>query len=78
MWDERIREVGNKTGIPNSIYNKALARYEESLEAPLNKAGRVYDRTSMEKNDGAVFKDKYVTIKDFIFSACQFYASNPA
>ena len=50
--DGRIREVGNKTGIPNSIYNKALARYEESLEAPLNKAGRVYDRTSMEKNDG--------------------------
>ena len=46
--DGRIYEVGNKTGIPNSIYNKALARYEESLEAPLNKAGRVY-RTSMEK-----------------------------
>ena len=31
----RIYEVGNKTGVPNSIYNKALARYEESLAMPL-------------------------------------------
>lgn len=34
--DGRIREVGNKTGIPNSIYDKALARYEEALEMPLS------------------------------------------
>ena len=34
--DGRIREVDNKTGIPNSIYNKALARYEAALEMPLN------------------------------------------
>ena len=33
--DGRIHEVGNKTGVPNSIYNKALARYEEVLEMPL-------------------------------------------
>ena len=37
--DGRIREVGNKTGIPNSIYDKALARYEKALEMPLS--GRV-------------------------------------
>jgi len=34
--DGRIYEVGNKTGIPNSIYNKALARYEKILEMPLS------------------------------------------
>ena len=38
--DGRIREVGNKTGIPNSIYNKALARYEAALEMPLNGQAR--------------------------------------
>ena len=27
----RIREVGNKTGVPNSIYKQALARYEQWL-----------------------------------------------
>lgn len=35
--DGRIHEVGNKTGVPNSVYDKALARYEEALEMPLAK-----------------------------------------
>lgn len=35
----RIYEVGNKTGVPNSVYNKALARYEEALSAPLSQTG---------------------------------------
>ena len=34
--DGRIYEVANKTGVPNSIYNNALARYEEALEMPLS------------------------------------------
>ena len=33
--DGRIHEVGNKTGVSNSVYDKALARYEEALEMPL-------------------------------------------
>ncbi|MBQ8134122.1 MAG: hypothetical protein IJ192_06960 [Clostridia bacterium] len=38
--DGRIREAeGNKEGIPNSIYNKALARYEESLNMLLKNEG---------------------------------------
>jgi len=31
----RIREVGNKTGVPNNIYKQALARYEQWLYEPL-------------------------------------------
>ncbi len=31
----RIREVGNKTGVPNIIYKQALERYEQWLYEPL-------------------------------------------
>lgn len=33
--DGRICEVGNKTGVPNAVYEKALSRYEASLAMPL-------------------------------------------
>lgn len=32
----KIREVGNKDGIPSTIYNEALNRYEERLYQPLS------------------------------------------
>lgn len=32
----RIKEVGNRIGVPGSIYQKALARYEEWLYRPLS------------------------------------------
>ncbi|MCM1500477.1 MAG: hypothetical protein NC124_18605, partial [Clostridium sp.] len=32
----RIREVGNKTGVPNHVYEQALARYEQWLYEPLS------------------------------------------
>ena len=40
--DGRIKEVGNVSGIPNSVYNAAAKRYEEWLNMPLaekNKKG---------------------------------------
>lgn len=34
--DGKIREVGNTVGVPGSIYQKALERYEQSLYTPLH------------------------------------------
>ena len=34
--NERIGEVGNKVGVPSSIHQKAVERYEELLYIPLS------------------------------------------
>lgn len=43
--DGRIREVGSRDGIPSSVFNKALKRYEEWLYQPLS-SGKSYDLES--------------------------------
>ncbi len=35
--DGRIEEVGNKVGVPSSIHQKAVERYEKSMYIPLSK-----------------------------------------
>ena len=38
--DGRIKEVGNASGVPNTVYHAAAKRYEEWLNMPLSEKNK--------------------------------------